>query len=90
MILYHYYNRTTKDYIIVINRQEVLYEGKIVYKNGKLPFDMCQHYPDSGCLYGIGISQRVRLWKAYKNNIAQSALRSTRLSSGKMIALGNG
>lgn len=90
MVLYHYYNKTTKDYIIVINRKEILYEGKIVYANGELPFDMCQHYPDSGCLYGIGICQRVRLWKAYKNNIAQSALRSTRLSSGKMIALGNG
>lgn len=90
MVLYHYYNKTTKDYIIVINRKEILYEGKIVYANWELPFDMCQHYPDSGCLYGIGWPQRVRLWKAYKNNIAQSALRSTRLSSGKMIALGNG
>jgi len=90
MIFYHYYNRTTKDYIIVVNRKELGYQGKIVYKNGKLPFDMCQHYPNAWCLYGIGIAQRVRLWKAYKNNIAQSALRSTRLSSGKMIALGNG
>ena len=90
MVLYHYYNKTTKDYIIVINRKEILFEGKIVYANGELPFDMCQHYPDSWCLYGIGWPQRVRLWKAYKNNIAQSALRSTRLSSGKMIALGNG
>lgn len=90
IVLYHYYNKTTKDYIIVVNRQYVLYEGKMPYKNGKLPFDMCQHYPDEWCLYGIGICQRVRLWKAYKNNMAQSALRGARLSSGKIMALWNG
>lgn len=90
MVLYHYYNKITKDYIIVVNRTWLLYEGKIVYKNWQLPFDVCQHYPNSWCIYGIGWCRRVRLWKAYKNNLAQSALRGTRLSSWKLIALWSG
>lgn len=89
IIIYHYYNRTTKDYIIAINRQYLLYEGKMMYKHGKLPFDVCQHYPNSACIYGISTCRKVRLSKAYKNNLMQSILDGSRLGSGKILAIGN-
>ncbi len=87
VILYHYFNRTTKDYIIVANRTVLLYEGKIPYADGRLPFDVCQHYPDSACIYGIGICRAARPAKAFKNNQLQAIMDGSRLGSGKVWAM---
>lgn len=89
MVLYHYFNKVTKDYIIVVNRSALLYEGKMTYRHGKLPFDVCQHYPDSACIYGISIPRKVRVPRAYKVNIMQSIMDGSRLNSGKIILANN-
>lgn len=88
IILYHYFNRSTKKYIIVVNRTLELYVGKIPYSDGRLPFDVCQHYPDSACMYGIGICRAARPAKAFKNNLLQSIMDGARLGSGKILAIG--
>lgn len=83
IILYHYFNKVTQDYIIMVNRTGVLFKGKMIYPD--LPFVVCQHYPDSSCIYGISIPRKVRLAKAYKNNMMQSIMDGSRLSSGKVL-----
>ena len=88
IVVYHYYNKTTKQYIITVNKTALLYEGHIMYKNGKLPFVVCQHYPDSACIYGISTPRKVRTSKAYKNNIMQSIMDGSRMSTGKLVVMG--
>lgn len=56
------------------------------YPDGKLPFVVAQHYPRNNCIYGIGIPRKVRMSKAYKNNMMQYAMDGAKLSSGRLIA----
>lgn len=86
IILYHYYNKITKDYIIMVNRTGILFKGKMLY--AELPFVVCQHYPDSSCIYGISIPRKVRMSKAYKNNQRQSVMDGARIGSGKILLTG--
>lgn len=71
IVLYHYMNKQTKEYTIQAGRENTIFEGKLIYPDGDLPIDMCQHYPNNTCLYGIGICRKVRLEKAYMNNMKQ-------------------
>ena len=89
VVLYHYFCKQDKKYAIIANRTNRLFEGKMVYPDGELPFDMCQHYPNNGCLLGIGICRKVRLEKAYGNNMRQFMIDGARMSSGKLLALGS-
>lgn len=43
-IVYHYYHRILKKYIINVNEEYNIFEGKYLYDDGKLPFGCCQHY----------------------------------------------
>ena len=87
VVLYHYFNKQDKSYVIVANKQNVLFDGKMIYPDGKLPFDVCQHYPNNSCLYGIGIPRKVRTEKAYTNNMQQYMIDGAKLSSGKILAM---
>ncbi len=86
VILYHYFNKIDKTYAININKQELLYDGKMPYPDGKLPFTVCQHYPRNNCIYGIWIPRKVRMSKAYKNNMMQYVIDWARLWSSKLLA----
>jgi hypothetical protein len=89
IVLYHYFNKSTKQYAIVINKTDTLFDWKMLYKDWKLPFVVCQHYPNNACIYGIGIPRKVRAEKAYTNNMKQYMLDWARLWSGKILAMGN-
>lgn len=86
VVLYHYFNRLDKTYAININQNALLYQWKMPYPDGKLPFVIAQHYPRNNCIYGIGIPRKVRMSKAYKNNMMQYAMDGAKLSSSRLIA----
>ena len=90
IMLWYYFNRITKDYIIVANRTEVLYKGKYIYRDGRLPFATAQFYPNNAHMYSEGICKRIRSAKGYKNNMMQYSLDGARLNSSKLITLGRG
>lgn len=85
IVVYKYYNKVTKDYVIFANKKDELYSGKLLYKFGWLPFDLCQHYPDSQCLYGRGIPNKVRSERFYKNNLTNYLMRGAKLASTKVL-----
>lgn len=89
VVLYHYFNQLTKEYAVIANKKEELFCGKMMYPDGKLPFTLCQHYPNNACMYGIGICRKVRTEKAYTNNMRQYILDGAKMWSGKILALGN-
>jgi len=86
IILYHYFNKLTKQYAININKLEMLYDDEMPYPDWKLPFVVTQHYPRNNCMYGIGIPRKVRMSKAYKNNMMQYIIDGARLWAGKLLA----
>lgn len=86
VVLYHYFNKLDKTYAININQNALLYQWKMPYPDGKLPFVVAQHYPRNNCIYGIGIPRKVRMSKAYKNNMMQYAMDGAKLSSSRLIA----
>lgn len=86
-ILYHYFNRISKKYCIMVNQSMLLLDTYMLYKHGELPFSVCQRYPNSGCIYGFGIPRKVRVRKGYKNNVLQSILDGARMNSGSMLAV---
>lgn len=83
--VYHYFNKTTKQYAIVVNKEMLLLDTFMMYKHGKLPFSVGQRFPNVGCIYGFSIPRKVRVWKGYKNNIVQSIIDGARLNSGKIV-----
>lgn len=52
IILYHYYHRITKTYLIVANEQVLIYNGLYLYNDGKLPFVNVQHYTNLNRFWG--------------------------------------
>lgn len=90
IVLYHYFNKNTKQYVILLNKTETFFEWRLLYPDGGLPFVFCQHYPNNACMYGISIPRKVRAEKAYTNNMKQYMLDGARLGSGKILAMGNG
>lgn len=87
--LTHYYNKNTKDYIIMGNDCQIIHKGKMKYKHGRLPFEVAQHYPDNNCICGKWIPRKTRASKAYKNNMLQAAIDKVWASSFSNIVLGN-
>ncbi len=80
--IYYYYNKLTKDFWIIINKTDVLFQGKLLYSNGRLPFEAAQHYPRNDAFYGIGICQKIGYLKAYKSEMLQYMLDWASISSG--------
>ena len=89
VILYHYFNRVTKTYMIVANEEYVLYNGYYFYEDGKLPFVNIQHYYDPNSFYTEGISARVSYLKAYKSEVFQNILTGSAMASGVNLVVGN-
>ncbi len=86
IILYHYYNRVTKDYWILVNKNSLLYGGIMFYTHGKLPFSVGQCYPNNGCIYGWSVPRKIRSEKGFKNDLYDNILKAARLSSSKILA----
>lgn len=89
VIVDYYFNRITQEYSLIVNKNQVMYSGKMPYKHDRLPFSVAQHYPNNTCIYGYGICRKVRFDKAYKNNLQQALLDGARMSSSKIIGVGS-
>ncbi len=81
IILYHYFHRITKNYLIVANEDEVLYDWLYLYEDGKLPFTGIQHYSAVDRFRGEGIPERIAYLKAYKSEVFQDILTGSAMSS---------
>ncbi len=86
-MVHYYFDKVTKDYWIIINRNVVVYTGKLLYRHGKLPFVMRQCFGTTSCLYGEGYCKRIRSMKAYKNTTLTAIIRRMEMTSGINIAL---
>jgi len=71
-VVYYYFNRETKDYWIITNRNNVIYTWKMLYD--RLPFELTQHYPNPVSIWGEWICRRIRSVKWYKNITLQTML----------------
>ena len=89
IIIFHYFNRVTKTYMIVANEENVLYNGYYFYNDGKLPFVNIQHYYDPNSFWSEGISGRVNYLKAYKSEVFQNILTGSAMASGINLVVGN-
>lgn len=73
-ILYHYFNKVTKTYLIVANWDKLLYEWYYFYEDWKLPFESIQHYSDKNSFWWEWITARVAYLKSAKSEIFQNIL----------------
>lgn len=89
IIVYHYFHRITKKYMIVVNETAVIYNGIYLYDDGKLPFVNVQHYSNINRFWGEGIPERVAYLKSYKSEIFQDILSGAQMSSGLHMIVGN-
>lgn len=89
VVLYHYFNKLSKDWIIVGNGKEIIYETKYEFDCDGLPFVMCQHHPRNNKLYGMGEPEVIAALKATKNATWQAIVDGTMLSGGKLLLAGN-
>lgn len=84
--IYHYFNRITKKYWIMVNRESLLLDTFMLYKHWQLPFSVGQCFPNVSCIYGFSIPRKVRVWKGYKNNILQNIIDGSRMWSWILLA----
>ena len=89
VILYHYFHRVTKKYIIMANENVIIYNGLYLYNDGKLPFVNIQFYANSNRFWGEGIPERVFYLKVYKSEILQDMLSGAAMSSWVHMIVGN-
>lgn len=88
-ILHHYYHRVTKKYIIIVNEKHIIFEGRYLYEDGKLPFVSAQHYSRDDRFWGEGICERTAWLKAYQSEIWQDILSGAEMNSSVNILTGN-
>jgi len=81
IVIYHYFHRITRKYIIVSNRDHIIYNGRNLYNDWKLPFVNVQHYSNQNRFWGEGIPERVAYLKAYKSEIFQDILAGAEMAS---------
>lgn len=86
-MVHYYFDKITKDYWIIVNRNLVIYTGKQLYNHGKMPFVMRQCFATNACLYGEGYPRRVRSMKAYKNTVMSATIKRIEMTSGINLAL---
>ena len=89
IIIYHYYHRVTKTYIIVANNEQMLYNWLYFYKDGKLPFENIQHYYTPDSFYALGISWRVSYLKSFKSDIFQNILTTSSMAAWINLIVSN-
>jgi len=88
-VVYHYYHRILKKYLICIDEKELIYDGRYLYDDGKLPFACAQHYTRNDRFWWEGIPERVAWNKAYQSEIWQDILAGAMMNSGMNIVTGN-
>jgi len=88
-IVYHYYHRITKKYIINVDEKENIFAGRYLYDDGKLPFESAQHYSRDDRFWGEGIPERSAWLKAYKSEIWQDILSGAMMNSWVNVITGN-
>ena len=89
IILYHYFHRGTKKYIINANEMQDIFEGRYLYDDGKLPFVNIQHYYRDDRFWGEGIYERIGYLKAYKSEIFNDILSGAMMASSVNLLTGN-
>lgn len=82
VIIYHYFDRITKTWLVVANEKNLIYNWIYLYDDWKLPFEMVQHYTNPNCIWWRWIANRIRYLKAYKNEILQDILVGAEMWSG--------
>jgi hypothetical protein len=88
-IIYHYYHRVTKKYIINVDEREIIFNGRYLYNDGKLPFESAQHYSKNDRFWGEGIPARMGWNKAFRSEIWQDILAGSQMNSGINLIVGN-
>lgn len=81
IVIYHYFHRRTKTYLIVANEENVIHEWLYFYEDWKLPFVNVQHYLRTDRIRGEWIPERIAYLKAYKSEILQDILAWSAMSS---------
>lgn len=85
VVLYHYFNRLTRDRIIMGNESEIILETSYEYECEWLPFVLCQHHPRNNSIYGIWDPEVIDALKAVKNATWEWIIEWIRMSSWKLI-----
>ena len=81
IVVYHYFHRISKKYLIVANRDHIIFNGRNLYNDWKLPFVNVQHYTNQNRFRWEGIPERVAYLKAYKSEIFQDILAGAEMAS---------
>lgn len=89
VVLYHYFHRVTKKYLIMANESTLIYNGLYLYNDGKLPFVNIQHYSNSNRFWGEGIPERIQYLKIYKSEIFQDILQGAAMNNSIHLITGN-
>lgn len=74
IILYHFFDRITKTYLIVSDESTIVYMGLYLYNDWKLPFVTVQHYTNTNCIRWRSVPWKIGYLKAYKSEILQDIL----------------
>lgn len=89
VIVYHYYHRILKKYIIFANETTLILNGLYIFGDGKLPFVTAHHYFRSDRFWGEGQPERVAYLKAYKSEVFQDILAGAAMTSWLHLVVGN-
>lgn len=89
VVLYHYFHRITKKYIIMANESVIIYNGLYLYNDWKLPFVNVQHYSNCNRFWGEGIPERIQYLKIYKSEIFQDILQGAAMNNSINLITGN-
>ncbi len=89
-LIIEYFNKITREYIMVLNFTDVAYNGKMLRGGEGLPFEVAQYWTNTGCLYGLGVCRKVRYLKIYKSEMLQYLLDGTSIQSGINVVLWDG
>lgn len=89
IVLHHYFHRIKKTWLTVANETVLIFQGKYLYNDGKLPFEMIGHYTDSNCIWQRGIPKKIGYLKAYKSEILMDILIGAQNGSGIHLLTGN-
>lgn len=89
VVLYHYFHRVTKKYLIMANETTIIYNGLYLYNDGKLPFVNVQHYSNSDRFWGESIPERIQYLKIYKSELWQDILQGAAMNNSIHLITGN-
>jgi len=89
IILYHYFHKIKKIYLIISDKDVLIYRWLYLYNDWKLPFEVVQHYPVFNCMYWDWIPTRIQYLKAFKSEILQDILIGARMWNRINIINGN-